>query len=259
MNCHAPANVLDLPDGAHPVERSDAVALGVDCVSCHLSDSGIAGPGRSTGPPHEVLLDERFRDPVQASVRLCARCHEEALEHARTVTAWTRTRFAEQGVTCLHCHMPEVGAPSVAGGPVRARRSHRFLGDKDERMLREALNASILLTGDRRAVVRITNDRVGHPFPASGMNWLIVRAQVRDEGGRVVDEVERGFGSREWIPGYLDFWPFLHVSKIPYGEARDIPLRLPPGHGLVSAEFRYRDWFMVKDRDIVFAKVVHAF
>jgi hypothetical protein len=258
MNCHAPANILDLPPGEHPVERSDQAEWGIDCVSCHVSRRGILGPGRSVDAPHEVIEDERFRDAALTSTTLCARCHEEASEHARTVTDWLGTRFARDGVTCLHCHMPDTEAPVVAGGLPRRRRSHGFPGDKSEEMLRKALNASILMEGDT-AIVRITNDRVGHALPASGMNWLLVRVAVRDETGRLLDEAEGAFGSREWIPGYLDFWPFLKTTKIPFGESRDIVVGLPPGHGHVSAEFRYRDWFTVKDKDVVFATTTSAY
>lgn len=56
MNCHAPANVLDLAGGA-PVERTDAPDLGVDCVSCHVSKRGIALPGRLQNTAREVVPD----------------------------------------------------------------------------------------------------------------------------------------------------------------------------------------------------------
>jgi hypothetical protein len=125
-------------------------------------------------------------------------------------------------------------------------------------MLRMGLNASILME-DGKAIVRIVNDRVGHALPASGMNWLLVAIRVHDETGRVSRALERGFGSREWIPGYLDFWPFLLITKIPYGETRDVAVDLPSAHGRVSAEFRYRDWFALKDRDLVFARLTKAF
>ncbi len=258
MNCHAPANVLDLPEGAYPDERSDQPQLGVDCVACHVSRGGILGTGRRTAP-HDVAGDERFRDPAVASTRLCARCHDEPSDHARTVTQWRRTELARRGVTCLDCHMPPVEAPSVTGGPARPRRSHRFFGDKEVEMLRRALNATIRITPEREAVVTIVNDRVGHSLPASGTNWLLVRVTVRDGMGRVLEETERGFGTREWLPGYLDFWPFVHVSKIPYGETRDVVVDLPRGRGTVLAEFRYRDWFAVKDRDLVLDTIVTAY
>jgi nitrate/TMAO reductase-like tetraheme cytochrome c subunit len=253
MNCHAPANVLDVADGARPAERPHQVEFGVDCVSCHVSERGIVGPGRYVQAPHEVIPDERFRDPVLATTGVCARCHEEQGDCNKTVTDWSRTRFADEGVTCLHCHMPEVEGPLVVNGPPKARRSHSFVGDKDAEMLRAALNASILIEDEGAAVVRIINDRVGHSFPASGMNWLFVTVRVQDESGRAVAEVEHGFGSRELLPGYLDFWPFLQISRIPYGETREIRVDLPPGHGVVAAEFRYRDWFSVEDQDLVFA------
>jgi len=244
------ANVLDLAQGA-PIERSNGVESGVDCVSCHVSERGIAGPGRAADPPHEVIPDERFRDPRLATVTLCARCHDEDCE--KTVTAWRQSRFAPEGVTCLHCHMPEVEASSVAGGPARARRSHRFASDKDDAMLRSALNASIILDGARTAVVRIVNDRVGHDLPGSGMNELIVRVTARGADGAVA-QVERAFGTREWIPGYLDFWPFKRVTRIPPGERRDVVIALPSDRGTVSAEFRYRDWWALTNQD----RIIHT-
>jgi hypothetical protein len=36
-------------------------------------------------------------------------------------------------------------------------------------------------------------------------------------------------------------------------------VELPPVHGHVVAEFRYRDWFAVKDRDVVFARVTKPY
>jgi nitrate/TMAO reductase-like tetraheme cytochrome c subunit len=252
MNCHAPANVLDLPLGAHPAERTEAPEMGVDCVSCHVSTRGVVGGGRPLEAPHEVIPDERFRDPARASTELCAHCHNEESDHARVVEEWQDTPFAAAGVTCLHCHMPVVEAPVVTDGPRRRRRSHRFPGDKEPAMLRQALNAEIVVR-QRSAVVRVTNDRVGHSLPASGMNTLIVRVEVRNEAERTVAMTERHFGTRELVPGYLDFWPFQMVSKIPYGESREVAVALPPGEGRIVAEFRYRDWFAVRDRDVPIA------
>ena len=257
VNCHAPANILDLAEEAHPVQRSDAVKLGVDCVSCHVSERGIVGPGRSTAPPHEVIVDQRFQDASLTSIEICARCHAEA--QANIVAEWQQTPFARNGITCLDCHMPEVEAPSVAGGPARVRRSHRFPGDKDLEMLRSALDTSISINDDSGAVVRITNSGAGHSFPAAGTNWLFVKVRVQDTTGAVLDEKERSFGTREWIPGYLDFWPFSKVTKIPHGESREINFELPSGHGSIFVELRYRDWFMVKDNDIVFATLTQAY
>jgi len=122
--------------------------------------------------------------------------------------------------------------PTRSQGTPRVRRSHRFIGDKNEELLRRALHASLMLTDDDKALVRIINDRVGHSLPAGGMNSLVVRVAVRAGDGRTVEEVERAFGSKEWIPGYLDFWPFRQITKIPYAHPTTrnrYPRRLPSG------------------------------
>ncbi len=178
VNCHAPANVLDLaepvsvaassdeplgvectpnllrePKGSIPAARADDVELGVDCTSCHVSKRGIVGAGHRPTTAHETIADRRFQAPGLTADTLCRTCHRA------TVEAWKRTKFAKMGVTCLDCHMPETSAASVAGGPDRSRRSHRFFGDKDPAMLEKAVNASLAITADRKARFRITNDR----------------------------------------------------------------------------------------------------
>ena len=258
-NCHAPANILDLPQGSSPALRTDALELGVDCVSCHVSTQGITGSGRTTDAPHEVLVDERFLQPELTSTRLCAPCHEEQGSQAKVVTSWKRSKFASEGITCVDCHMPKIEAAVTTTGPPRLRRSHRFPGDKDIQMLRKALNASLEVSEDRRAIVRIVNDRVGHDFPAAGTNSLIVKVVTEDESGKVLEVEEHSFGTIESIPGYLDFWPFHQVSKIPHGEHRDIVIQLPSTHGKVTAQFRYRDWFAITDKDVVFATITRNY
>ena len=263
LHCHAPANVLDLsdpsaslpagerdlgvectpnllrdPSGGTPALRSDDVALGVDCVACHVSERGIVGPGRRPTPDHETLADDRFLDAARTTASLCRTCH------ASLVAAWARTRQATEGVTCLDCHMPRVVAPSVAGGPERSRRSHRFLADKDDAMLRQAVHATLEMAPERKARFVIVNDRVGHHLPSGG-NWLSVHLKASDASGRVRSEHEQGFGREEAL--LLDFWPFKPGdTRIAPGERREILFALPPGHGTVEAVVRYHDWMRTR-------------
>jgi hypothetical protein len=262
VNCHAPANVLDLldpgaaaastagslgvectpnllrePRGVIPAARVDDVELGVDCTSCHVGKGGIVGPGRHPTAAHEVLPDPRFQDAELTSETLCQTCHSAA------VRAWKRTRFAADGVTCLDCHMPPTTAASTAGGPQRARRSHRFLGDKDPSLLEKAAHASLAITRDRQARFRIANDRVGHYLPSGG-NWLSVKLTAYDRAGGTLGEQLGVFGKEE--PLLLDFWPFNLDRRIPSGEEREILLPLPEGHGTVEAVVRYHDWMRTK-------------
>jgi hypothetical protein len=106
-------------------------------------------------------------------------------------------------------------------------------------MLAQALNASLDLTPDRRARLRITNDRVGHYFPSGG-NWLSVRLEARDGAGRVLAGHVEAFGREEAL--VLDFWPFNEDARIPPGEGREVRLSLPDGHGTVRATVGYHDW-----------------
>lgn len=262
VNCHAPANVLDLADpvpaaasgseplgvectpnllreprGTIPSARADDVELGVDCTSCHVSKHGIVGAGRHPTAAHETTADRRFQEPALVADTLCRTCHRA------TVEAWKRTKFAAAGVTCLDCHMPPTRAASVAAGPERPRRSHRFLGDKDPAMLEKAVNASLTITADRKARFRITNDRVGHYLPSGG-NGLSVEFKTSDASGRILTEELEGFGKDEAL--LLDFWPFNIDNRIASGERREILVPLPEGRGTVEAVVRYHDWMRTK-------------
>jgi hypothetical protein len=260
VNCHAPANVLDLaptpgeggdrplgvectpnllrePSGVVPAARAAEVELGVDCTSCHVARVGVVGSGRRPAAEHATAEDARFRDPALASEAICGICHRS------TVEAWKRTTFRSAGTTCLDCHMPTVEAPAVAGGPPRPRRSHRFPADKDEAMLARAVNASLDLTPGHLARFRITNDRVGHYFPSGG-NWLSVRLEARDDTGRVRAERVGLFGREEAL--LLDFWPFNKDARIPSGERREIQFSLPDGPGTVRAAVNYHDWMKTR-------------
>jgi hypothetical protein len=260
VSCHAPANVLDLapttgdggegslgvectpnllrePAGVIPAARSDDIELGVDCTSCHVAERGILGSGRRPAAEHATLADRRFQDPVLASDALCGTCHRS------TVQAWKATAFPAAGVTCLDCHMPRLEAAAVAGGPVRARRSHGFPADKDETMLALAVNATLEITPDRQARFRLTNDRVGHYFPSGG-NWLSVRLEAHDLSGRLLAEHREAFGREEAL--VLDFWPFNEDARIPAGERRELLLPLPEGHGTVRATVNYHDWMKTR-------------
>jgi hypothetical protein len=260
VNCHAPANVLDLapvppepgggplgvectpnllrdPAGVLPAARADDPELGVDCTSCHVARDGVRGPGRWPSAVHGTSEDARFRDAAFASEALCGVCHRS------TVEAWKATSFAAQGTTCLDCHMPGVEAPIVAGGPSRMRRSHRFPADKDEAMLASAVDAALEVTPERRVRLRLTNDRVGHHLPSGG-NWLSVRLEAVDTAGRRVAERVEVFGREEAV--LLDFWPFAKDTRIPAGERREIVLSLPEGHGTVRAKVAYHDWMKTR-------------
>lgn len=263
LNCHAPANVLDLPrksrvaadgldggqelgvectpnllrnaEGTLPSVRSDDPEMGVDCVACHVSYRGIVGAGRRPTENHGILSDARFQDPMVTSADFCVTCHGSA------VHAWEKSSYAANKVSCLDCHMPVVKAPSVSGGPERLRRSHRFPADKDMNMLRTAVAASIEVTPARRAVVRIKNRGAGHELPSGG-NWLLVYFTIYDTSGKLIGKERKAFGRDEAL--LFDFWPFAgDDTRIAPGLQREVSVPLLiDGHGRVEADVRYHDW-----------------
>ena len=260
VHCHAPANVLDLtasrsvaaadeplgvectpsllrePVGVIPSARADDAELSVDCTACHVSKRGITGAGRHSTPAHETIADPRFESAAHTAETLCRTCHQAA------VAAWKKTSLAAAGTTCMDCHMPMTTAPSVVGGPARTRRSHTFVADKDPAMLAKAVNAALAVTADRRARLRILNDRVGHYLPSGG-NWLFVDFAAHDAAGRELKTERFGIGRDEAL--LLDFWPFARDRRIAFGEQRDLFFGLPEGHGTVEATVRYHDWMRV--------------
>ena len=110
-------------------------------------------------------------------------------------------------------------------------------------MLAGAVNASLAITGDRKARLRITNDRVGHFFPSGG-NWLSIQLKAYDASGRALSERIEAFGKEE--PLLLDVWPFNLDRRIAHGERKEILFSLPEGHGTVEAVIRYHDWMRTK-------------
>ena len=261
LNCHAPANVLDVidrslsssssgrlgvecspnvfrnPRGVIPAVRADGVELGVDCTACHVSARGIMGSGRLVSPDHEVVADARFQNSEFTTATLCRVCHGSIVE------AWKGTSLVAGGGTCLDCHMPTVLAPSVTGGTNRVRRSHRFPADKDRSMLQKALRASLEIGADRNARFRIRNTGTGHYLPSGG-NWLSVRLEARDTSGRLQTAKTEAYGREEAL--LLDFWPFNADTRIAYGGQKEVLFPLPKGRGTLSAVVRYHDWIATK-------------
>jgi len=109
-------------------------------------------------------------------------------------------------------------------------------------MLAKSVNATLEIAENRKAVFRITNDRVGHHLP-SGANWLVVYLRAYDASGQVVREHKEALGREETL--LFDFWPFNVDKRLSFGEQREIRLALPEGHGTVEATVRYHDWMRV--------------
>jgi hypothetical protein len=167
--CHAPE--------ADPsrVDPGGAGALGVGCVTCHVSgDSVLAAPaGTVTARPrHPVLRDARF-----GGDDACAGCHdfafpggEHGLADRMQATVHEHLQSTNASTSCAACHMPGTG------GPGTRHLRHDFTVDSS--LLRAAVTVTAARTGPRTLRVTLVPTRAGHAMPTGD---LFRRLEVRGE------------------------------------------------------------------------------
>lgn len=165
---------------------------GLTCAACHVRGHERFGPesrlgltGDEEGLPHGGFSPRAaFSDS-----RFCASCHQFPDDGPRlngklrqdTYNEWLRSGFAERGVTCQACHMPD--------------RRHLWRGISDPEMVRRAI--ALDLMGDRRDdglmefELRISNVGAGHHFPAYMVPRVNVRVTLLGPDGIEIREVLR--------------------------------------------------------------------
>lgn len=163
--CHAPE-----ADPFEP-ESADVSALGVACVTCHVTDGGVLAAPRTDGhddarAPHAITRDARF-----ASRAACASCHEFAFPTALArptrsagdmmqTTAIEHAASPAASTSCAECHMPRDGG--------RAR-SHAFVASRDAATVKRAVAVRATRTGPSTARIELTPRAPGHAFPTGDL------------------------------------------------------------------------------------------
>ncbi len=197
--CHAPEA---------DAER-DGAALGVACVTCHVTESDVlAAPAHGGSAPHALRRDARF-----ATDAACASCHEFAFPRnaatpmQATVTEHAASAFAD--VTCAACHMPTVATSRGS------HRSHAFAASRDPSSLREAVRASARRVSDSAIEIVVAPGRVGHAVPTGDLfRRLLVSAQAVDAEYVVVADASTPLG-RKFAPQAT-----TQVASVEIGDAR---------------------------------------
>jgi hypothetical protein len=202
MDCHAPlaeqkalvARELGWPNAPQTAPPGhippDLHDQGLTCAACHVRGHERFGPesrigvrGDEDGLPHGGFTPRTdFSDS-----RFCAACHQFPEDGPRlnaklrqdTYNEWLASDYAEQGVTCQSCHMPE--------------RRHLWRGISDPEMVRRAV--AVELTGERGDdgqmdfQLEIANVGAGHHFPAYMVPRVDVRLVLLDPDGEVAGEI----------------------------------------------------------------------
>jgi mono/diheme cytochrome c family protein len=170
-------------------------AQGVTCAACHVRQWQRHGPPAETeameNAPHGGFVPkEEYQDS-----RFCYRCHDfrpgkRSLNDKliqETYEEWRRTKYAEEGVHCQDCHMPEG--------------RHLFKGVHDADMVRQAFTAEASLLpaeeGQLQARLKITNTGAGHRFPTyvtpqiNLVFWQVDAQGQPIDGTRKMDAIAR--------------------------------------------------------------------
>lgn len=196
MRCHAPLAeqvalvAQDMGWETAPAEPppdfipGDLHRQGLACAACHVRDHRRFGP-----PAEDPLPAERaphggfnakgaFRDS-----RFCAECHQfpedgptlDGELRQNTHEEWRASEYAERGVSCQDCHMPQG--------------DHTWRGVHDPGMVREAVTMGLETAptdGERvRVRGRVANTGAGHKLPTYTTPKLTARLLLVDPDGRV--------------------------------------------------------------------------
>jgi len=196
--CHAPLSEqlprLKQGDTYSPNATFDARLrqAGLVCAACHVRQHQRFGPPRrpeSRPPPvGAVLPHDGFTETVAFQrAEFCKSCHQfkpddfalngKLIEN--TYVEWLQSPYAQEGVQCQHCHMPE--------------RRHLWRGIHDPDMVRQAMTVTITpehpsyTPGSLMPVViTVTNSGAGHYFPTYVTPKIFVQAHLLDSQGETL-------------------------------------------------------------------------
>lgn len=172
LDCHAPLaeqkalvaieqNWPSAPSGALPSYVSEDLAQqGLVCAACHVRKHQRFGP--EPLPTTELIGGEAHNgfsiQPEFSQSEFCAGCHQFPEDGSRTAgklrentyQEWLASPYADQGVQCQSCHMPD--------------RKHKWQGIHSPNMVEQAVSTELSQQGNH-LTAKVTNSGAGHLFP----------------------------------------------------------------------------------------------
>ncbi len=157
---------------------------GLVCAACHLRSHTRYGPVASASADTETEVHGGFIEhQAFEDSRFCANCHQfpetgsriNGKLHEDTYNQWRASKFAQQGIQCQTCHMPQ--------------RQHLWKGIHDENMTRSALNVQLdvwqAVPGKLDVQAEVTNSGAGHHFPTYLVPEVLLNLEYVDATGQV--------------------------------------------------------------------------
>ena len=209
LKCHAPTVRVT---GDYSLSQS-ITKEGVTCDFCHT----IKGVDLTREEPFEFALGFVKRGPFESNLKIghenqfsqihlkaefCAGCHEVVNQNGfhvmSTYTEWKRGPYAEKGIQCQNCHMPEeFGVPIVNPEIAKTQHSvtaHKFLGGHSQINITTAatLTQVVDIVDDHvSVVVYVTNAEAGHSLPTGiPSRRVILTVKLMDRRGQEFDSKE---------------------------------------------------------------------
>jgi len=155
---------------------------GLVCANCHVRNHNRYGPPPRTGDiiaensPHNGFT---VKDEFESSL-FCKNCHESpdsgklinGKRMMETFSEWENSKFAQSGVSCQNCHMPN--------------RDHEWKGIHDKEMVQSGLDVNLNITEKDNLIIArgtLTSKNIGHKFPSYAVPKVYVRL-VLDSGSK---------------------------------------------------------------------------
>jgi hypothetical protein len=239
--CHAPLAEQSAwtagADGSlspNPLFDRELRDRGITCAACHLRGRQRYGPlprdGSTGASPADAPHGGATRTEFFSDSRFCAGCHQfEAPAPAgnsiqNTYQEWRVSRWADEGVSCQDCHMPD--------------RRHLWRGIHDPEMVRSAL--SIEWLEGKNIGIRVRNSGAGHHFPTYVTPEVVV--EITQLGA---ERIALDNGTASWliarkVENRNGVWVELSDSRIGVDEAVSFEVSALPGAEFARATISVR-------------------
>jgi hypothetical protein len=251
--CHAPLAEQSAwtagTDGSlspNPTFDRDLRDRGITCAACHLRGRERYGPlprdGSAGASPEDAPHDGGTRTEYFSDSRFCAGCHQfETPAPAgnsiqNTYQEWRDSRWADEGISCQDCHMPD--------------RRHLWRGIHDPEMVRSALSIDWL---DGPAVgLRLRNSGAGHHFPTYVTPEVVVEITQLGTDGTALQSRPTSWVVARKVENRNGVWVELSDTRIGVDETVSFEVEPLPGAELARATISVRP-------DAVYASVFAEF
>ena len=204
---------------------------GVTCAACHVRDGTIYGVHMTENAPHAVTPSSELQ-----SAEFCANCHQLSWPDSDrpiydTFGEWSRSWYADAGITCQTCHMRPTPGVATAGALGYFSDHSPSIDPSRAITLQISLDAPIAVRGTEFVgSFTITNSGSGHAFPTgSPFKSVLITATLFDGDQEPASDIFSGTLERTVQDGPP--WNTLSDSTLAPNESKSWDFRLTPIYG----------------------------